>query len=560
MKGESSLGAGMNRRDFRLKTASIFVPSRFAPSMIVPAFCFFLTAAVLPAQDAEPEDPGIVLPPTLLEVEDLQVEEIDAIIPDEDIQLLPEIDIPLPQAEEIFLPEERFDIPYPDQLAVIPGGADRPQRSANIFSEGEIAVGSMSHVRGDLTLYRLGPDPRFDLRFYHDKIDGYGMRSAGSGFYRSDDLLEGSISYTSGEIDINTAAGISEHSDGLQRIGEYESLTFREVYAEGEVVYPLTESFSVSGAVSPRYNQQILSSMDPEITDEFKTDVGIGLDWRTRFVDLNPSIGYTLLNRKGLTHTLGFSLLSLLKINEAVNFELTAGVKWLELLDFYFPFSLAGSWQPSDSFVFEAGGGYFVEQPGYDQLYDEYTFIDVSTSPVNEYGWFSYADTQVRLLGDLFIAAEADFKYFDVVNVVVPDYSATTGLYALEKQTALPRLQTSLGLRYNIEREFDFTLSWNGRFIGNHPFTPPHALNAGFAYRQPEDAFGAQIDFSMPLAGGYSYIPELGLSAYYRLAESVRLSLYLVDPLAPLISGGRIDWAPFEAPGFQVFLGTDISL
>ena len=76
----------------------------------------FLSSFSLGAQDAEPEEPGIVLPPTLLEVEDLQVEEISAVIPEEEIQLLPEIEIPLPQAEDILLPEERFDIPYPDQL------------------------------------------------------------------------------------------------------------------------------------------------------------------------------------------------------------------------------------------------------------------------------------------------------------------------------------------------------------------------------------------------------------------------------------------------------------
>ena len=38
-------------------------------------------------QDFEPEEPGIVLPPMLLQVEDLQVEDVQAALPQEDEQL-----------------------------------------------------------------------------------------------------------------------------------------------------------------------------------------------------------------------------------------------------------------------------------------------------------------------------------------------------------------------------------------------------------------------------------------------------------------------------------------
>jgi len=516
--------------------------------------------AAVSAQDAEPDEPGIVLPPTLLEVEDLQVEEISAVIPEEDIQLLPEIDIPLPQAEEIFLPEERFDIPYPDQLAVVPGGSPVTQRTANIFSEGEIAVGSMSHVRGDLTLYRLGPDPRFDLRFYHDKIDGYGFRSAGSGFYHSEDLLEGSISHTSGEVDISVQAGIAEFSDGLQRIGEYESLTNRQVHGVGEVAYPPAENLLLTGTIDTRYAQQILSSMEPLIHNELSIDSAFGFGWSTRYVDLATSVEYMFLNRQTASHTFDFDISSLFKVSETVNFELVAGVTWLELLSFYFPFSVTGTWQPSDAFAFEAGGGYRIGYPTYGELYNTYSFVDVSDSSIAEYGWFAYADTQARLLGGLFASADIDFSYLENADAVAPTLSQTTGLFALESRRNTADLRTGIDLRYSIEREFDFSLGWDGRFLSDHPFAPSHSLSAGISYSQREDTFGAGLDVSMPLIGGYSYIPQLELNAYYRLAESVRLNLYVLDPLAPFVSGGRMYWTPYEAPGLQVFLGTNISL
>ncbi len=530
---------------------------RRAATLVLCSICLSLS---LPAQEAEPEEPGIVLPPTLLEVEDLQVEEISAVIPEEDVQLLPEIEIPLPQAEEIFLPEERFDIPYPDQLTDIPGGATRSQRPANIFSEGEIAVGSMTHVRGDLTLYRLGPDPRFDLRFYHDKIDGYGLRSAGSGYYHSDDLLEGNISYASGKFDINANAGVVESSDGLQRVGEYESLTHRKVHGEGAVAYSPSEKLAFTGSIGAGYAQQILSSVTPLIDNEFTFDTRIGLDWNTKYVDLMPTIGYLLLNRQNLTHTFDIDLSAILKVNEVLRFDLAAGATWLEIDEFHFPFYAAGIWQPSDMFSLEAGGGYFLEYPTFDELYTDYTFADASGSLTAERGWYSYADTQVRLLQGLFVAAEVDYRYFDEVNGFGAEYSETTGLFPLVKQQDVMRLQSGVGLRYNIDREFNFTMGWDGQFLGSHPFEASHALYAGFSYRQPEDIFGVGLDVSMPLVQWYTYIPEVQLTAFYRLTKSVRIYMYVSDPLSPLIREGRVFWEPYEASGFHVYLGTNISL
>ena len=100
----------------------------------------------------------------------------------------------------------------------------------------------------------------------------------------------------------------------------------------------------------------------------------------------------------------------------------------------------------------------------------------------------------------------------------------------------------------------------DGRFIGTHPYKPSHELTAGVSYRHPEDTFGAGLDLTMPIADADNFTPELQLSAFYRLTESVRLSLVVVDPLSLLMKEGRKFWGPYEAPGFHVYLGTNISL
>ncbi len=527
---------------------------------MVLALLFFLFSFLLAAQDAEPEEPGIILPPTLLEVEDLQVEEISAVIPEEEVQLLPEIDIPLPQADDIFLPEERFDIPYPDQLDLTLGGITRGQGKTNIFSEGEIAVGSMNHVRGDLTLYRLGPDPRFDLRFYHDKIDGYGLRSAGSGYYHSDDILDGSISLAAGGVDMAAQAGITESSEGLQGTSEYESLTYRSAYGDGWIEYPPLENLLLTGSVGASYAQQILSSAEPAIEDELDLHARIGLRLISRYIDLETTIGYLLLNANSASHTLDLAVSSSFTVNETLSFGLSAAAAWDRLANFRFPFSAEGAWQPSDSFAFEIGGGYFVEFPTYGGLRDEYIFVDLADTLGPEYGWFAYADTQIRIFKSLFLTADVDFKYFDMGYQVNPEYSQVTGLFPLEVKTSVPWLQTGIDLSYDINRSFEFSVAWTGRFIGTHPYKPSHLIEAGFSYRNPGDVFGGGIGFSMPLAASGTISPELELSAFYRLTESVKLLLDVSDPLAPLLPDGRAFWAPYEAPGFHIFLGTNISL
>ena len=102
---------------------------------IVVCMMVFFVHSLL-SQDIEPEEPGIVLPPMLLEVEDLRVEDIHAALPADEEQLTPEITVPLPAADELYLPEEVFDVPFPDMILTGQPGPQgtRPRIDGNLFS------------------------------------------------------------------------------------------------------------------------------------------------------------------------------------------------------------------------------------------------------------------------------------------------------------------------------------------------------------------------------------------------------------------------------------------
>jgi hypothetical protein len=521
-----------------------------------------LVSAFVAAQDAEPEEPGIVLPPTLLEVADLQVEEISAIVPDDDVQLLPELIIPLPKADEIFLPEEKFDIPYPDQLE---GGqvgiVYRPERRADIFSEGEIAVGSMNHVHGDLNLYRLGPDPRFDLLFFHDKIDGYGLRSAGSGFFHSSDRLEGSLSIDTNGAEIDTAAGITESSEGLQGVGDFEVLTYREVYGDAQAAYPLTETIGLHGTLTSSYAQQILSSASPSIKAEIGAGALVGIDLETRVAGFGASLAYGFLDAISPAHHLDLELLSDVPLTDAFSLDLAVGVVWDPSIDFRYPFSVGALYQPSDLFAVSAAGGYFVRFPTVGGLRPDYRFVELDATLGPEYGWFAETEVQSRPARTVNLFGGLKFEYLDSGYILSSTMTESTGLFPLIRTTGAedPRLEAEIGLDVEIGKSFAMSAGWIGRFLGDHPYEADHVFTTALNFSGAGDTFGGEILAEIPLTNPMQ-IPTLSLSGYYRISESVRFSLDVADPLAPILEDGRPFWGPYEAPGFRFSLATNISL
>ena len=521
-----------------------------------------LASALVAAQDAEPEEPGIVLPPTLLEVADLQVEEISAIVPDDDVQLLPELIIPLPKADEIFLPEEEFDIPYPDQLE---GGqvgiVYRPERRADIFSEGEIAVGSMNHVHGDLNLYRLGPDPRFDLLFFHDKIDGYGLRSAGSGFFHSSDRLEGSLSIDTSGAEIDAAAGITESSEGLQGVGDFEVLTYREVFGEAEVAYPLTETIGLRGTLSSSYAQQILSSASPSIKAEISADALVGIDIETRVAGFGASLAYGFLDAVSPAHHLDLELVSDVRLTDAFSLDLAIGVVWDPSISFRYPFSVGALYQPTDLFAVSAGGGYFVRFPTVGGLRPDNRFVELDTTLGPEYGWFAETEVQSRPARTVNLFGGLKFEYLDSGYIISSTITESTGLFPLIRTTGAedPRLEAEIGLDLEIGKGFAASAGWTGRFLGDHPYEADHVFTTSLNLSGAGDMFGGELLAEIPLTNPMQ-IPVLRLTGYYRISESVRFSLDIADPLAPILQDGRTFWGPYEAPGFLFSLATNISL
>ena len=541
---------------------------------------FVLTTFLLHTQETEPQDPGIKLPPVLLEIADLQVEEVNAALPADEDQLRPEIAIPLPEAEEIFIPDYVFDIPYPEQLGVSPDieivEVDQyiKQTRSPIFSDGRIGVGAPVYVLGDLSLYKLGDEPRFRLRFFHEKLDGYGFREAGSGFYHSDDVLEGFLSYEREATGFEVSAGIRETSNGLQRgiagaTVEYDSASHRDVFTSASISHQLVPMLNVAGTLEVGYGSQILSAESPVISSEIIVSPRIFLG-----ADLNPLMlsvegDYEFASTPGASLTSTAHRLeaiinaSYLLLPSDIRLSIDAGISWSSNDELRPNVVVGGEGTFGTDIRFHTEGGYRVRTNTYRNLWlDSPLLAQSGTGPLTpEFGWMWNGTIQIRPIPNLLITTDIDFAWAEggVPNPsATPD--ATTGLFPFDAGSLIS-LDTDLAVKWEISQVFGADFLWHGAFIFTNytRYEPVQTFHIAFDAEDPAERFGAALSTEIELDPAIT-IPIVGFGGYYRISESVQFQLDVRDVLAPLLDPGRHGWEPYIRPGLHAMLMTKISL
>lgn len=140
----------------------------------------------LEAQEEAPEDPGLILPSILLEIEDLRVEKIDAGLPEESDILLPSRELFLPEDVTLDIPEPRFSIDL-ESADLAPPGTDGSSAGGGTFgtpliAEGMLGAGNVNSIISKISFYKPGDLPRYRFLFTHELYDGYSGRSTGIGF------------------------------------------------------------------------------------------------------------------------------------------------------------------------------------------------------------------------------------------------------------------------------------------------------------------------------------------------------------------------------------------
>ncbi|KPJ87001.1 MAG: hypothetical protein AMS17_09975, partial [Spirochaetes bacterium DG_61] len=106
-------------------------------------------------QELEPEEPEIVLPSVILEIEDLSTELVTAALPEEEDLMIPEPQFPLPTAGELEVGEPDIDFILPQTGAPM----FQLKEGKYLTAEAVLGAGTVNQFYSRISLYFLGDKP-----------------------------------------------------------------------------------------------------------------------------------------------------------------------------------------------------------------------------------------------------------------------------------------------------------------------------------------------------------------------------------------------------------------
>lgn len=531
------------------------------------------------AQQAAPSEPQIVLPPVLLKVQDVAKAKIDTPLPAGHGPALPQINMALPKAQNIQVGAPAYETGTPPQG---PGGqasAAPAKTGQTFFSDGVIGAGSMNHIIGDITLYKLGSEPRFTLEFSHQRLDGYLDPSqpgyfwpAGAGFFNQEDALKGSLTYSSkSHFHFDTQDSYRQTANGLQGLGNYSSVNHRFIAGKASAEYKGLAPFTFGANVEARSGDMTLASPSPQNaaktdTNELSVTPGLSFGLDLKKVTLTASGFYGLIQNSGSTTFQYQKAGGMLSMNAQLPLALTlngkAGAQWDTSIGWAIPFSLELDGVYQDVLSYRLYGGHRLVHRDYYSLWSSHPFLDYGYVPRTSREWYGGVSSDWRF-GRTF-ALRGGVELSDATAALLPSALATdgTGLFSFS-QGAATVLSPSLDLSWSPPGPFSVKMGWKGHFFDPNRFEPVSTVSLNADLSSGNGRYGGALAGTMdivryPQLG--PQMPNVSLSGYYRVSQGVTFNLSMHDLLSPLLPSGRKTWDVYTDPGFRVTVSTQISL
>jgi len=549
--------------------------SRFSALLMLtlPLLAFpLLPATAESPSPSAPEETDILLPTLLIEVEDFAAEQILAELPPVRELQVPRVTSDVFAGAGPFATDAALAMPMPREDFDI--GSGRMVGESSIFSTGRIGAGSMNHIIGAISLYKLGADPRFRFEFSHEGLDGYSLKAPGSGYFHSENSIEGWIAGGVGPTELQFEGSFLEREDGLQNNSAYYSSSHRYFDGGIDLSGQPAPGFVVRGGLAADYSTRIYTDADdPPGADETIVRPYFRAAWELDRLalqfDLDSEFQFTdddTWNREYYRNTLNSSLGLEYALRAPVVLGARAGVSWWVDNSFFFPFGLSLE-TAVGRFALRVEGGLELDYPRFAQLWRSTPFISVADRdvPPPEQNWFGALELQYQLLpGVLEISPGVRYEYrVDVVDTPAFDSSSASFPVQLrDRQTLRPGVgalltpgeHTELSVRY--EAALFELLSTEAR----------HALEVDAVVQHSSRRFGGGV------SSVWNYreevqLPEIGLRSFFRVSDGVELEARLQDILEPALPDGRAaqgdkitDDFPFIQPGFRFLITAQIYL
>lgn len=526
-------------------------------------FILCLLVTQLSAEAIEPEEPDIVLPEVILQVADLVVENVEAELPEEADLFPPEREAPLPEEGELTVEEPVMPLSAPSGIE-----ESLPATEPGLIAEGILGAGSLNHLYSSISLYQMGVEPRFKLKFLHETIDGFAGRDQGSGYNFREDYLWGGVKFEPGDLSLEYSGEFHDIEKGFQGKGNFTSRIFRAGQGRIEAEYPLGERLWLLGNIQAGFFSRLLTGSGaqesteilaaPELSLELRLEKGLlGLSSRYKYgslVDNDESV----VTRLELEGYFGVDFQPQLRV------EGSGGWFWSEALGNLFPFDLNLSGALFDILSFRLSGGYHIEHIDYRLIFEDYDLVETPESLSDNHGWYSDLNLSFSLSPQLSLLGGGNLSW----NSAMADPDEVSGIDALSglfpfRQVDADRFSSRIGLRWHPLSVLGLSANWEMEWRDHPGFTPQYKIRleaeikerlgkwGGNGYLRQQDWPGSQLPLQLPL---------MGISGFYKLSGAIKLILEIEDILALFQNDPRTTWYPYQEPGFYGIVKVQISL
>ena len=526
-------------------------------------------------EDLSPEAPELILPTILLEIQEEDVTLMEAPLPSESDASFSALELPLPEPEDLQVADITIDAPPGlDQ----PGRTGAGQPASTFFGEGLIGAGSGNHILGDLTLYKLGEDPRFQIRFLHEGRDGFGGHAAGEGFSLREENLGGTVETDGERVQSRTTLSYRETARGLQgQSASYSDLTGRDIRGETALEYRVSPFWSFLTRARVASSNNWLSGPVSDGYSELLIHPRLGLAFYPRWAELTFLGGYRYQDlTAGGT---GLDPSQMLEAELAFSSDLpggwalsgSGGVAWEPDRFLKYPFQLALSRDSGRVFNFSLQGGYLLSDEGLGTLWESYPFLKPVTTVGDPDVFQGLRGWEVLFNGR--ITPGTGFSFLGGVSwhlwenaLLAGTVDPADGLYPFDRGE-LQNGEVNLGAEWELFPGLVLRGSWAGQvFLERDLLRPADTVAAEAVWYDSGDrgSVTARAEWGFYGADQVMFrntaLPRLGFSGYYRITQGVRVVLEGEDLLAPLLEEGRFLWDNYEDTGASVSLKIGISL
>jgi len=497
----------------------------------------------------EPKEPEIVLPPVILEVEDLTVESVETSLPETKELFPPVRSIPLPEAGELAIkePEVKLLPPVSDI-----GIKQKPESS--LKAEGTLGIGSENHILSSISLYKLGEEPKFRVKFNHEMLDGFGKHAAGSGFFKRIDDLSGFLQFSYGGFGFSGEGSYSDDETGFQGRGNYLSGINRfldeRINLERKLFGFLVLNAGLGGSLSsllltgetPVSDNELLIRPDIELSVKLNSfKLGLYSNYNFRALLENQSYELHRFNASGfVSYDSPFGLTFEGKGGWFFN---SAGINT-------FPFSIALSGAPLNFLNMNLSGGYSVNEYNLKNIMEETQITAIPETIKDDPHWFGMLDTKLSLIKNTVISLALNVNW----NSAMPDLDITSpdsgGFYPYYQHSAF-QFNTDLGFRWNITSEILLNTGWQHRWIDRAYYRFLDSLSLELSASDKKRIYGGNFDASfISGSGGSIQLPLININGFYQISDYIRV-MAEIDDLLMLTGNARYGSLMMEEPGFK---------